>query len=140
MKQPTQKQINFVHKYLECGNASEAYRFAYNADKMKQEVIAVKACEMLKKGNIEVMVEELRAKAAEEAVITVHDLIKELEEARMAALTAETVQASAATSATMGKARLLGLDKQIIESTNKHSFDNLSDEELDARLKSKGLL
>lgn len=134
-KQLTQKQINFCYKYIECGNASEAYRYAYNAENMKQESIAVKACELLKDVKVAVMVENLRKEAAKEAVITVHDLIKELEEARIAALTAQTVQASAAATATMGKARLLGLDKLITENTTKHSFADISDEELDARLK-----
>ena len=60
---------------------------------------------------------ELRDKAAKRNQITVDDLIRELEEARIAALTAETPQSSAATAATMGKAKLLGLDKQIVEQT-----------------------
>ena len=47
--------------------------------------------------------------------VTVDSLIAELEEARIAALTAETVQASAATAATMGKAKLMGLDKQLVQ-------------------------
>ncbi|RIQ42397.1 terminase small subunit, partial [Bordetella avium] len=34
---------------------------------------------------------------------------------RQAALSAETAQSSAAVAATMGKAKLLGLDKQVIE-------------------------
>ena len=45
------------------------------------------------------------------------DLILELEEARKAALKAETPQSSAAVAATMGKAKMLGFDKQIIELT-----------------------
>ena len=139
-KQLTQKQINFCHKYIECGNASEAYRFAYNAENMKPATVTVSASQLLSDHNVTIMIESLRNDAAKEAVITVHDLIKELEEARLAALQAQTVQASAAATATMGKARLLGLDKQIIESTNKHTFEDISDEELDARLRAKGLL
>lgn len=111
----TQKQENFCLKYVECGNASEAYRHAYNANGMKQTSIAVKASELLSDGNVSVRVEELRMEAAQRHRLTVDDLLNELEEARIAALTAETVQASAATGATMGKAKLLGLDKQIID-------------------------
>ena len=46
--------------------------------------------------------------------LTIDDLVAELEEARTAALGAENPQSSAAVSATMGKAKLLGLvvDKQ----------------------------
>ena len=50
-------------------------------------------------------------------VMTVGDLLKELEEARQAALGAENPQSSAAVAATMGKAKILGLDKQIVEQT-----------------------
>jgi uncharacterized protein involved in exopolysaccharide biosynthesis len=52
---------------------------------------------------------ELQAKAAEKCELTIADLVKELEEARGVALKAETPQSSAAVSATMGKAKLLGL-------------------------------
>ena len=69
----TQKQENFSLKFIECGNASEAYRHAYNAGRMKQEVIAVKACELLKNGNVAVRVETLRAEAQERTQITVED-------------------------------------------------------------------
>lgn len=47
--------------------------------------------------------------------LTVGDLLAELEEARQAALGAENPQSSAAVAATMGKAKILGLDKQIID-------------------------
>lgn len=48
--------------------------------------------------------------------MTVDDLIKELEEARQ--MGADTESASAMVSATMGKAKLLGLDKQLIDITS----------------------
>lgn len=43
----TLKQEKFCNYYLECGNASEAYRRAYSCDKMKSEIINIKACELL---------------------------------------------------------------------------------------------
>lgn len=115
--QLTPKQENFCLAYIETGNASEAYRSAYDAENMKAETIHVKASELLSSDKVSVRVKELRDKAAKRNQITVDDLIRELEEARIAALTAETPQSSAATAATMGKAKLLGLDKQIIEQT-----------------------
>ena len=48
--------------------------------------------------------------------MTVDDLIEELEEARQAGFEFES--ASAMVSATMGKAKLLGLDKQLIDITS----------------------
>ena len=115
----TQKQESFCLAYLETGNASEAYRRSYNAGKMKQEVIAVKACELLKTGSVAVRVAELQASAVERNKITVDDLLRELEEARIAALTAETTQTSAAVAATMGKAKLLGMLTDKTELTGK---------------------
>jgi phage terminase small subunit len=52
--------------------------------------------------------------------ITVDTLLTELEEARKAALGAETPQAAAAVGATMGKAKLLSLDKKIVELSGKN--------------------
>lgn len=115
----TTKQEAFACKYVECGNASEAYRHAYDAGKMADSTIWVKASELLSNGKVAVRVKELRDAIAEAHKLTVADLLRELEEARTAALTAETPQASAAATATMGKAKLLGLDKQTIEVTGK---------------------
>ncbi len=54
----TPKQQRFIQEYLATSNASEAYRRAYDADKMKPAVVKVKACELLKKGNVAVTVQE----------------------------------------------------------------------------------
>lgn len=61
----TVKQEAFCKAYVETGNASEAYRTAYSTQNMKQETIAVKACELLKTGNVSVRVEQLRVKVSE---------------------------------------------------------------------------
>lgn len=111
----TQKQEKFCQAYIETGNASEAYRTAYAADKMKPEAIHVKASELLSNGKVTVRVAELKADVRARHDVTVDSLIRELEEARQAALTAETPQSSAAVAATMGKAKLTGLDKQVVE-------------------------
>lgn len=57
----TVKQENFCNYYLECGNASEAYRRAYSCEKMKPEIINIKACELLGSGKVAVRVRELQA-------------------------------------------------------------------------------
>lgn len=57
--------------------------------------------------------EEVRAEMREKFMVTVESLIAELEEARQVGLKTET--AGPMVSATMGKAKLMGLDKQIIE-------------------------
>lgn len=97
---------------------AEAYRRSYNAGKMKSSTIDEKASLMMSKDKIRARVQELRDNTAKKAMITVESLLAELEEARQAALGAETVQSSAAVSATMSKAKLLGMDKQVIDHTS----------------------
>lgn len=109
----TPKQENFCLAYLETGNASEAYRRAYDAEKMKPESINVNASKLLSDAKVALRIEELRAPILKRHAITVDDLLAELEEARRLAL--ETEAPAPAVSATMGKAKLLGLDKQVIE-------------------------
>lgn len=120
MSDLTIKQEAFACAYVENGgNASAAYRTAYDAGDMADATIWVKASELLSNGKVAVRVGELR-KAIEDAhKLTVADLIKELEEARALAATCETPQTSAMTAATMGKAKLLGYDKQHVEVTGK---------------------
>lgn len=111
----TVKQEKFCQSYIETGNASEAYRQAYSTSKMKPETVNRNAKKLLDSNKIATRVRELQKKHEERHKLTVDDLLRELEEARTAALTAETPQTSAAVGATMGKAKLLGLDKQVID-------------------------
>lgn len=111
----TAKQEAFCLAYLETGNASEAYRQAYNAENMKPETVNRKAKELMDNGKIAARIEALQEDHRERHKITVDDLLAELEEARQVALGQGNPQTSAAVAATMGKAKLLGLDKQILE-------------------------
>jgi len=115
MARLTEKQEAFCRAYIECGNASEAYRTAYDAEKMNVASVNKAAQKLLDNPPITPRLEQLRAPIIQKHNITVDSLIAELEEARMAALSAETPQSSAAVSATMSKAKLVGLDKQVIE-------------------------
>jgi len=58
----TAKQDAFALKYVECGDASEAYRHAYDAESMKPSTIHSKACLTLKVGKVGARVAELEAK------------------------------------------------------------------------------
>ena len=69
----------------------------------------VSASQLLTNPNVAARVAELQERAAIRVEWDIADAIRELEEARVAAGSAETVQASAMISATMGKAKLLGL-------------------------------
>ncbi|MFO3764088.1 MULTISPECIES: terminase small subunit [Providencia] len=116
----TVKQEKFCQTYVETGDASEAYRSAYSADKMKPETVHNKAYQLRNQGEIRARIDSLRDEMKSRHDITVSSLLKELEEARKAALSAETPQSAAAVAATMGKAKLTGLDKQIVELTGKN--------------------
>ncbi|KMK17787.1 terminase [Pluralibacter gergoviae] len=111
----TIKQEAFCQAYIETGNASEAYRKAYAADRMKPESVNRKAKELLDNGKIAARIVALQGEHRQRHNLTVDDLLIELEEARRAALDSDTAQASAAVGATMGKAKLLGLDKLIVD-------------------------
>ena len=105
----TIKQERFCMVYVETGNASEAYRQAYNAENMKEASINVNACKLLADAKITLRVKELKSGHTKRHELTIDDLVKQLEEARQVALGLENPQCSAAISATMGTAKLLGL-------------------------------
>ncbi|EKK3977712.1 terminase small subunit [Cronobacter sakazakii] len=113
----TIKQEAFCQAYIETGNASEAYRTAYAADKMKPEAVHVQASNLKDNPKIALRLKELQGEIRQRHNVTVDSLLAELEEARQKALSAETPQSSAAVAATMGKAKLTGLDKQVVELT-----------------------
>ena len=133
----TPKQESFCQLYIELGNASEAYRQSYDADSMQSDTVNRRAKELLDNGKIGARLDKIRKEHAMRHNITVDSLLIELEEARKTALDAgklEKLQVAAAVSATMGKAKLLGLDKQVIEHTGKINITEISDDELNAKL------
>lgn len=134
----TPKQENFCLAYLETGNASEAYRRAYDAEKMAPESVNRKAKEVMDNVKISARLEELREPIIARHNVTIDSLIAELEEARKAALSAETVQSAAAVGATMGKAKLCGLDKQIVQHVGDVPVGSITIEVLSARPENNG--
>lgn len=114
----TDKMENFCLAYVETGNASEAYRLSYSAEKMDPKSVCREAWIVLQKPQVQARIDELREIVMERHEITVDTLLIELEEARKLAIAGS--QASAAVGATMGKAKLLGLDKKIVEITGKN--------------------
>lgn len=126
----TTKQENFCLAYLETGNASEAYRRAYDAANMKPETIWKRACELLAGGDVTGRVDELKAQAVERAMVTVQSITNELEEAR--ALAIKEGQTSAAVSASMGKAKLHGLLIDKAEHTGKVAVETITRKIIDA--------
>lgn len=70
----TPKQEKFCVVYIETGNASEAYRRAYNAEKMNPRTIERRAAELLDNSKVAVRIAALQAKSAEVHDITVAKL------------------------------------------------------------------
>lgn len=134
----TQKQENFCQLYVELGNASEAYRRSYNT-KAGHEVVNVNACKLLANDNVSLRVSQIRDSHRERHNVTIDDLLAELEEARQLALSIESP--APAVSASMGKAKILGLDKQVIDLTNSDGSMSrkLTPEELRHQIKERGL-
>jgi phage terminase small subunit len=73
----TPKQQAFVRAYLETGNACEAYRRAYDADRMKPGTVEKRAAELLRHGGIKGRLEVEQTKVAERHNITVDRIIGE---------------------------------------------------------------
>lgn len=109
----TIKQENFCLAYVETGNASEAYRRSYDIGDMLPQSINRLAKDLLDNIKITSRITELRSTVMERHKITVDDLLAELDEAREMGRT--TGKAAPMVAATMGKAKLLGLDKALEE-------------------------
>ena len=109
----TDRQEKFCQKFIETCNASEAYRYGYNASNMKPATIHKRASELLSNGAVAGRLAELRGGIQKRHNVTVDSLIAELEEARQVAI--EAGAPAAMVSATMGKAKITGLDKKVIE-------------------------
>lgn len=104
----------FCQEFIKCGNQSEAYRTAYDVgETAKSEGIWVNACKVMANAKVSLRVFELQELAQERTLVTVESLSKELDEARAMAI--KTKQPSAMTGASMGKAKLHGLDVQKID-------------------------
>jgi phage terminase small subunit len=67
----TTKQEVFVQKLIEGCSQRESYKFAYEADNMKNESIDVKASNLFKQDKIRLRYEELKNELKEKAFYTV---------------------------------------------------------------------
>jgi len=110
------KEEKYCLIWHESGNKTKAYRESHpNSANWKDVTIHNKASALSKRGDIMARFSELQNEALASHGITIKSLLDELDEARVIAITAETPQSSAAISATMNKAKLVGLDKNVLE-------------------------
>lgn len=72
----TQKQEMFCNAYLETGNASEAYRRAYDCANRSAEWLAVNSCKLLKNANVALRVDELRRAQQLKCDITRDEIVR----------------------------------------------------------------
>ena len=123
------KHEQFCQVWLETGNKSEAYRKSHtNSLKWKDETVHNKASALSKKGEVLARYEQLQQDALKGHDITIASLLVELEVARQSALAADTPQSSAAITATMSKAKLVGLDKYVVEVNSNVNVRNSLDD------------
>jgi hypothetical protein len=126
----TPKQRKFAESYVECGNASMAYRLHYNVEHMNPASVRRAAKELLDNPNIAPTIRELQAAHRQRHDVTIDSLVDELEEARSFAMVVGHI--GAAVAATMGKAKLYGLITDHHNVTGEiKSIREMSDEDLD---------
>lgn len=110
----TAKRESFCQEYIKNKeNGSAAYRDSHNAKNMKAETITNAAYKILQRGDVRARIEKLRVEVAKRNEITCDSLVDELEEARL--LAKNSSQISVMVSATMGKAKICGLEKQVVD-------------------------
>lgn len=96
-------------------NTHEAYRKAFkvsptvSASSVNNRLTRIQANPLVR-----TRIDAIKAQTMKRHNITIDMLLEELEEARIVALRAKIPQAGAAISATMGKAKLCGLEKQVL--------------------------
>lgn len=104
MNKLTLKQETFCLAYMETGNASEAYRRSYSAEKMKPATINRKANDLISDGKITARLDELRKPAIERAQVTLEGHLNDLKSLRDAAAKAEQFSAAISAEVSRGKA------------------------------------
>ena len=124
MSDLTPKQEAFALAYLETGNASEAYRRAYDAEGMKPESVNRKAKELIDSGKIAARVEELRAPVREAAQITLKQHLDDLK--RLRDLAEASAKYGPAIQAEVARGKASGLYVEKTEVTGKDGSPLLS--------------
>lgn len=126
------KQESFCLKYLETGNASEAYRFAYDASRMKPTTVNRTAKELLDNPKIAARLAELRKPVIEKAQMTLEQHLDDLKRLRDSAWASEKYGPAIQAEIARGKASGYYIER--VEKGNPGDFDKLDDKELDIEI------
>lgn len=125
----TPKQEKFCQLYIELGNASEAYRQAYNCSKMSEESIKVNASKLLNENtNITLTIETLRKKHQQRHNITVDTLLTKFERIYNEAMERDIPNFTGAVNALAWQAKILGLDSPLTVDLRKAQLRKLEQE------------
>lgn len=103
----TAKQEAFCLELARTGNASEAYRKAYDAKGMKTETVNRKAAELAANGKVTARMAALRSEVRRRGILTLEEHMKALGVLRNKAV--EARQYSAAISAEIARGKVSGL-------------------------------
>ena len=115
MNELTQKQENFCLAYIETGNASEAYRKAYNAAGSSEKSVWELASKMLDNPKVISRLEALREQAARRALLTLERHLEELATLRDEARAEGRYSAAIAADIARGKAAGLYVEQSRTE-------------------------
>lgn len=138
----TPKQEAFARAYVETGNASEAYRRAYNAENMSPDAIKVNACKLLKSANVALTVAKLKAVHQKRHNITIDRLtrmaLKAYKEAQRVSPTSGQMQTASMVKASEFLGKLHGLLVEKSEVKHVAGAEDLTDDELASIARSGG--
>lgn len=128
----TKKQEDFILAYIESGNATGAYRSAYNAGGMKPETVNRSAKELLDNPKIAARIAELRKPVIEKAQLSLEQHLNDLKRLRDLAEASEKYGPAIMAEVNRGKASGLYVDKVKVSGDGgkppvqvQHSFDEL---------------
>jgi len=124
----TPKIEAFCQAIVSGSSQSDAYRKAYNAERMKAETIHNKAYALMKKGEIRARIEEIRKPVIEKVRYGLEDAMKEAEEAMQICRRKE--QGGAMVAAVQLRSKLNGLIVEKRENRN-GPLEELPDSSLD---------
>lgn len=126
----TPKREAFARAYLELGSARKAYEAAYNCENLKSTTVGSRASALLREPTVAYFIDQLRAEAAKRNEINIDNLTTMYLEDRK--LARDLGMPAAAISAVTGVAKLHGLLVEKSKVTVEKTFNDMSDEELDA--------
>jgi phage terminase small subunit len=107
----TAKQEAFCLAYIDTGNASEAYRRAYDAERMKPETVNRNAKALMDNNKIATRLNEIRKPAVDAAQITLESHLQRLHDLSIAAEQAGQLSAAISAEVARGKAAGIHIEK-----------------------------